>query len=52
MPNDAHNSLIVTIPIPTNYTGNRREPHLFVFNSFASLCRKRAAGRPGFVIKK
>lgn len=34
------NSLIST---PTNCTGNRREPFLFVFNSFASLCRKLVA---------
>lgn len=47
MPNNAHNSLIST---PTNCTGNRREPFLFVFNSFASICRKLAAGRDGFVM--
>jgi len=44
---DVCNSLI--LPLPTNYTGNRREDFLFVFNSFAFLCRKRAAGRDGFV---
>ena len=44
---NAHNLLIST---PTNCTGNRREAFLFVFNSFASLCRKSAAGRDGFVI--
>ena len=45
--NGSHNSLIV---IPTNYTDNRPEAFLFIFNSFASLCRKVAAGRDGFVI--
>ena len=44
---NAHNSLIST---PTNCTSNRREPFLFVFNSFASLCRNVAAGRDGFVL--
>ena len=46
---NAHNSLIST---PTNCTGNRWESFLFVFNSLASLCRKRAAGRDWFVISK
>ena len=41
------NSLI--LPLPTNCTGNRRESFLFVFNSFATLCRKVAAGWDGFV---
>ena len=41
MASNAHNSLIITIP--TNCTGSRREAFLFVFNSFASLCRKFAA---------
>ena len=45
---NAHNLLISTPP--TNCTGNRREPFLFVFNSVASLCRKVAAGWDGFVI--
>lgn len=43
----SHNLLI---PTPTNCTSNRRESFLFVFNSFATLCRKLAAGRDGFVI--
>ncbi len=46
--NDFHNSLIFTPP--TNCTDNRRESFLFVFNSFASLCRKVAVGRDGFVM--
>ena len=49
MDSHSHNSLIST---PTNCTSNRREAFLFVFNSFASLCRKLAAGRDGFVISK
>jgi len=48
MDSHSHNSLI--LPLPTNCTGNRREDFLFVFNSFASLCRKLAAGWDGFVI--
>ena len=44
------NSLILTTT--TNCTGNRREPFLFVFNSFASLCRNVAVGRDGFVNSK
>ena len=47
MASNAHNSLIVTSPM--NCTGSRREAFLFVFNSFASLCRKLAAGWDGFV---
>ena len=50
MDSHSHNSLI--LPPPTNCTGNRRESFLFVFNSIASLCRKFAAGRDGFVISK
>ena len=46
MASNAHNSLIST---PTICTGSRREAFLFVFNSFASLCRKLAAGWDGFV---
>ena len=49
MDSHSHNSLISP---PTNCTGNRREDFLFVFNSFASLCRKVVAGRDGFVISK
>lgn len=45
---NAHNSLI--LPLPTNCTGNRREAFLFVFNSFASLCRNVAAGWDCFSI--
>ena len=47
---DVHNSLIFTPPLHTDCTSNHREAFLFVFNSFASLCRKFAAGRDGFVI--
>lgn len=45
MNTNIHNSLIFT---PTDCTSNRREAFRFVFNSIASLCRKRAAGRDGF----
>ena len=48
MDSHSHNSLI--LPHPTNCTGNRREDFLFVFNSFATLCRIFAAGRDGFVL--
>ena len=44
---NAHNSLIST---STDCTSNRRESFLFVFNSFASLCRNVAVGWDGFVI--
>ena len=38
------------LPPPTNCTDNRRGSFRFVFNSIASLCRKVAAGRDGFVV--
>jgi len=47
MDSHSHNSLIST---PTDCTNNRREAFLFVFNSFATHCRKLAAGWDGFVI--
>lgn len=44
---NSDNTLILP---PAGCVSNRREAFLFVFNSFASLCRKFAAGWDGFVI--